>query len=141
MTSDKHPIILFDGVCNLCNGSVNFIIDRDPRQIFRFASLQSPIGQELVTQFGFSPTELSSLILIDGQSAYRRSSAAIRIAARLTFPWNCFWVGLIVPRPIRDFVYDMIAKNRYRWFGKTETCRLPAPDRLHRFLDQPPRSA
>ncbi len=141
MATDKHPIILFDGVCNLCNGSVNFIIDRDPKQVFRFASLQSPLGQEMVTRFGFSPTELSSLILVDGQTAHRRSSAALRIASRLTFPWNCLVVGLIVPRFLRDFVYNVIAKNRYRWFGKTETCRLPTPDRLHRFLDQPQHSA
>jgi predicted DCC family thiol-disulfide oxidoreductase YuxK len=138
MANDQHPIILFDGVCNLCNRSVNFIIDRDPKQLFRFASLQSPLGQQLVTQFGFSPTELSSLILVQGELAYRRSSAALRIASRLTFPWNCLVIGLVIPRPIRDFVYDIIAQNRYRWFGKTEICRLPTPDRLHRFLDQSP---
>ncbi|MBY0585770.1 DCC1-like thiol-disulfide oxidoreductase family protein [bacterium] len=142
MITNSHPLILIDGVCNLCHGAANFIIDHDPQEQFRFASIQSPIGQKVSRHFGFNPDELSSMVLIepDGR-AFCRSSAALRIAGRLTFPWNLIYVGLIIPRPMRDFVYDMIAHRRYRWFGKQETCRLPSPERKSRFLDfSPPES-
>jgi predicted DCC family thiol-disulfide oxidoreductase YuxK len=133
--ASKNPVILFDGVCNLCHGAVNFIIDRDPASTFRFASLQSTTGREEVARHGLDPEELSSLVLIDQGRAYRRSTAALRIARRLRFPWNLAFLGMIVPAPLRDWVYDYIAQRRYRWFGKSETCRLPTPDRAGRFLE------
>lgn len=135
MTDREHPLILIDGVCNLCHGAANFIIDRDPAGIFRFASLQSSIGQKACQKFGFDPAEMNSLILIEDGTPYRRSTAALQIARRLSFPWNLCWVGIVIPRFLRDGLYDIIAQRRYRWFGKTDTCRLPTPERKARFVD------
>lgn len=135
MIQAKQPlIVLFDGVCNLCHGSVNFIIDRDPANVFRFASLQSGIGIKLLEDAGQNPEPVNSIVLIDGEKVHRRSSAALRIAWRLRFPWPLLAVFLLVPRPLRDAVYDFIARNRYRWFGQSDACRLPTPDRASRFL-------
>lgn len=135
MADPRNPTILFDGVCNLCNGSVQFILRRDPQARFRFASLQSEAGQRLVTQQGLDPQVLSSVILIEDGKVYRESTAALRIARHMTGAWKLLRVFVLVPRPIRDAVYRLIARNRYRWFGKSETCWLPTPELRARFLD------
>lgn len=129
------PTILFDGVCNLCNGSVQFILKRDPEARFRFASLQSESGRRLVAENGLDPDVLSSVILLEDGKVYRESAAALRIARHMSGAWKLLRVFVLIPRPIRDALYRMIARNRYRWFGKSETCWLPTPELRARFLD------
>lgn len=132
---DEHPILLFDGVCNLCEASVQFIIKRDPQARFRFAPLQSKTGQELLRQRGLESGELSTMVLLDGGRHYTKSDAALRIARRLSKGWSLLAVAWVVPRPIRDWVYERIAANRYRWFGQKESCLVPTPELRSRFLD------
>lgn len=129
-----HPIVLFDGVCNLCSGSVQFILKRDQEGKFRFASLQSEAGRKLMLEHGLDPDALSSVVVIDEGRAYQESSAALRIARHLPGAWKLLRVFAAVPRPVRDVVYRLIARNRYRWFGKTEACWLPTPELRARFL-------
>lgn len=130
-----HPIILFDGVCNLCNSSVDFVIDRDPEARFRFASLQGEIGRGLLRQHDVAPEAMDSVVLIEEGRVHTRSTAALRIARRLPFPWPLFSIFFILPALLRDFFYDLIARNRYRWFGRRESCRMPTPELQTRFLD------
>jgi predicted DCC family thiol-disulfide oxidoreductase YuxK len=130
-----HPIIFFDGVCNLCNSSVNFIIDRDPRAIFRFASLQSVAARELLKDSDFNPEELDSILLFKEGRVYSKSDAALEISSDLPFPWSLLRFFKILPKIIRDSIYTWIANNRYNWFGKSESCRLPTPELKDRFLD------
>lgn len=127
-------IVLFDGVCNFCNSSVNFIIDRDKNDYFRFTSLQSEEGIKILDHFGLDSTNLTTIILAEDDSYYMKSAAALRIAGRLKFPWNLFKVLLIVPSFIRNPVYDFIARNRYKWFGKSDTCRIPTESERKKFL-------
>lgn len=129
-----HPIVLFDGVCNLCSGSVQFILRRDPAGAFRFASLQSDLGQRLLTERGLDPKALDSVVVVDGDRFYRESDAALRIARDLKGAWKALTVFRVIPRPIRDWAYRLIARNRYSWFGKAETCWLPTPELRGRFL-------
>ncbi len=136
MTS--HPIILFDGVCNLCNASVNFVIDRDPDAVFRFGALQSEEGRQLLAQAGVDEAWLDSIVLVDGEGVHTASDAALRIASRMPFPWSLLRIFRILPRSLRDLVYHWIARNRYRWFGKQEACRIPTPDLRARFIDAAP---
>ena len=138
MTSaaDSHSVILFDGVCNLCTGSVRFVIERDPAKQFRFATLQSAVGERLFAETGFETSDrLGSIVLVDEDGAWQRSTAALRIAGRLSGLWPLLRVFLIVPRPIRDAVYDFIGARRYRWFGRTDECWIPGYDVSDRFLD------
>ncbi|MBI3943231.1 MAG: thiol-disulfide oxidoreductase DCC family protein [Chloroflexi bacterium] len=128
-------MILFDGICNLCTRSVQFILKRDPRSYFRFASLQSPAGQRLLQAYGLPPNLVESVILIEHNRVYGRSDAALRIASHLSGGWPLLRVLLIVPRPIRDAVYSWIANRRYRWFGTAETCLVPSPNMRARFLE------
>lgn len=131
----EHPVLLFDGVCNLCNSSVQFIIDKDPKSKFHFASLQSDIGQELLDRFGANSGSLDSVVLIKNDKVYSRSSAALQALKTLGGGWSLFYAFVIIPKPVRDVVYDWIAKNRYKWFGKKDACWLPTPDLRTRFLD------
>ena len=132
----KHPyLVLFDGVCNLCNGSVLFIVDRDKASRFSFAPLQSPLGQQLCTRFGLPTQHYDSLVLVEHGKVFLRSTSALRIARHLRFPWFLLAAGLLLPRFLRDPFYNLIARNRYRWFGKEESCRIPTPDLRKRFLD------
>ncbi|MCI0472200.1 MAG: DCC1-like thiol-disulfide oxidoreductase family protein, partial [Ignavibacteria bacterium] len=121
----NKAVVLFDGVCNFCNASVNFIIDRDKNDYFRFASLQSEDGIKILYQFGLDSTNLTTLILVEGEKYFVKSSAALRIAGRLKFPWNLFAIFLVIPPFIRNPVYDLIAHNRYKWLGKRDACRIP----------------
>lgn len=130
----SHPVILFDGVCNLCNASVNFVIDRDPDAVFRFGALQSVEGKKLLRDAGVNDTWLDSIVLIDHGHLYTASDAALRIASRMPFPWPAMRIFRIVPRKIRDAVYNWIARNRYRWFGKQDACRIPTPELKARFI-------
>ncbi len=132
-------IILFDGLCNFCEASVNFIIDRDPRGRFKFAPLQSPTGQALLDEFKIDKSAIDSLVLIDGPRAYRKSTAALHIARRLTGLWPVFSVCFAIPEPIRNWAYDFVARNRYKWFGKKDACRMPTAEIRGRFLDEPAR--
>lgn len=122
------PVLLFDGVCNLCTSSVQFIIKRDPKRKFRFASLQSAFGQEVLQQHQLNTQTFDSLVLLDGGKIYQRSTAALRIARQLSGAWSMLFIFMIVPAFIRNAVYDFIARNRYKWFGKKEACWLPTPD-------------
>jgi predicted DCC family thiol-disulfide oxidoreductase YuxK len=129
-----HAVVLFDGVCNLCNASVNFIIDHDPSGYFKLAALQSQEAVPLLQQYDVPADYLGSVLLIEEGTVYRNSDAALRIARRLDGAWPLLYGFIAVPRPIRDAVYRIIAANRYRWFGKRDTCRLPTPELRQRFL-------
>ncbi len=130
----EHPVLLFDGVCNLCNGSVQWVIQHDPEARFRFASLQSEAGQALLHQHNLPTTEMNTVVLIDGEKAYTRSDVPLQIFGKMGGAWPVLAALSIVPRFIRDAVYDWIARNRYRWFGKQEACWLPTPALKERFL-------
>ena len=132
--AESHAVVLFDGVCNLCNGFVQFVIPRDPRGYFRFAALQSPAAARLMAEAGVTPGAADSILLIDGGRAIVRSAAALRIARRLRFPWPLLYALIVVPRPIRDWVYDLVARNRLRWFGQRDQCLVPGPGIRERFL-------
>ena len=129
-----EPIILFDGVCNLCNASVQFVIRHDPQARFKFAALQSATAEKLLQNCAFDRASLDSVILVEDGHVYIESDAALRIARRLGGGWSLLAGFSIVPRPIRDAVYRLIARNRYRWFGKQESCMMPTPDLRARFL-------
>lgn len=130
-----HPVVLFDGVCNLCSRSVQYIIRHDPKGRFRFASLQSEIGRELQERHGFDPNAVNTIVLIEHGKAYAKSDAALRIARCLSGPMRLWWLARFVPRPIRDLVYDWMGRNRYRWFGRREECMVPGQGVRERFLD------
>jgi predicted DCC family thiol-disulfide oxidoreductase YuxK len=129
------PVILFDGVCNLCNRGVRWIIRRDRRAVFRFAALQSAAGRKLLVDAGRTEELPGSMILIDQDGVHERSDAAIRIAAYLGFPWSLAKAARILPRFLRDGLYRWVARNRYRWFGKRDTCTVPEVEVRERFLD------
>ncbi|MBX2962472.1 MAG: DUF393 domain-containing protein [Cyclobacteriaceae bacterium] len=128
-------IVLFDGVCNLCSNSVQFIIKRDPKAQFKFASLQSVYGKEILKRFKLNADVLHSIILVKGDCYFERSDAALFIAKNLSGAWPLFNAFKIVPRFIRDAVYNWVARNRYKWFGMKNECWFPTPDLKNRFLD------
>lgn len=129
-------VILFDGVCNLCTGAVQFVISRDPDKRFRFASLQSPYGQRQLKRFGFSPDAFHSIILIEHGKAYDKSNAALRIARNLSGLWPLFYGFIVFPGFFRDAVYRFIAKHRYKLFGRKNECMIPDAGLRSRFLDE-----
>lgn len=130
-----YPVILFDGVCNLCTGSVRFVIARDSRKQFRFASLQSPVAEQLLGAQGRDGDRLESVVLVVGERTYRKSTAALLIARRLDGLWPLLAALLVIPRPLRDVVYGWIGRRRYRLFGKRDVCWQPQPELAERFLD------
>ncbi|GAB5521541.1 MAG: thiol-disulfide oxidoreductase DCC family protein [Rhodothermales bacterium] len=134
VTTSPHAVVLFDGVCNLCNTSVNYIIDHDPEGYFKVASLQSESAQALLDDYHLPADYLDSLVLVEGGRVYTRSTAALRIARRLQGGVQVLAVLLAIPEPLRDIVYAWVARNRYRWFGQRDTCRLPTPELQSRFL-------
>lgn len=127
-------VVLFDGVCNLCNAAVDFLIARDPRRRFVFGALQSEAARPLLRGAGLEQQQLESMLVIEGGRAYRRSTAALRIARALGGAWPLLYALVLVPPPLRDAVYDWLARRRYRWFGVRETCRIPTPEERVRFL-------
>ena len=130
-------VLLFDGVCKLCNASVRFVIRHDSQRRIKLASVQSPQGQALLAWFGLPTAQFDSVVLIEEGRLSQRSDAFIRLMAQLPAPWR--WLRLLrgVPRPLRDGVYNLIARNRYRLFGRLDVCLLPSPDHQGRFLDDP----
>ena len=121
----ESPIVVFDGMCNLCSSTVDFITARDPANVFTFVPMQSPRGQELLQRHDLSVDLVDTFLLIRNGGALVRSDAAIAIAAELRRPWNMLTVLRHVPRPVRDRVYSLVARNRYKWFGKRATCKIP----------------
>lgn len=130
-------IVLFDGDCNFCDASVQFILNRDSAGNFHYASLQGEAGQEIRNRHRI-PDKVDSIVLIKDGVPYLKSDAAIRIAEGLDGNWRMLRFFRLVPKPLRDFGYDIIANNRYRWFGQKETCKLPTPEERSRFIDQTP---
>ncbi len=138
MTSEpeiQSPVILFDGVCNLCNAAVIFFIKRDKKNVFRFASLQSAFGQSVLQKFHLSANTFNSFILFKNGKVYTRSTAALLVAKELSGGWPLLYAFIIVPRFIRDAVYNLIAKNRYKWFGKKTECWIPSPALQSKFIE------
>ncbi len=130
----EYSIVLFDGVCNFCNASVNFIIRHDKKARFRFAPLQSAIGAELQRQYGLDPNVPNTLVLVEQGRAYTKSTAGLRIARWLRWPWPALYTLIVVPRPVRDLAYDWFARRRYRWFGKKDECMVPTAEVREKFL-------
>ncbi|RDK85187.1 thiol-disulfide oxidoreductase DCC family protein [Marinirhabdus gelatinilytica] len=130
----KHKTILFDGVCNLCNGSVTFVIQRDKKDLFRFAALQEEPGTSLLAKHHIDPSVVDSIVLIDGGKAYTKSTAALRVARHLGGLYPLLYGFMVVPKCIRNWVYDYVAKNRYTWYGKKESCMIPTPELRGKFL-------
>ena len=131
----EATIVLFDGVCNFCNASVNFILQRDPHQVFRFASLQSEAGRQLIEEAGLKDHDLDSMVLIEGDRVSVKSTAALRSARRLPGLWPLTGLLLLIPRAIRDWGYDAFAARRYGWFGKQESCMVPTAEMRSRFIE------
>ena len=127
-------IVLFDGVCNFCNATVNFVIEHDKAGYFKFAPLQSEIGAQLIAKHGIDNVETDSVIVVEDDKAYTHSSAALRIAKRLDGIWSWAYAFVVVPKPIRDLAYRLFAKHRYRLFGKQDACMMPTPEVRARFL-------
>ncbi|MEM1219640.1 MAG: thiol-disulfide oxidoreductase DCC family protein [Bacteroidota bacterium] len=127
-------LLLFDGVCNLCNGFVQFTIPRDPNNNFVFASLQSEVGQQVLERMGYKQEELSTVILIEEGQVYTHSSVALRMVRKFRGAWPLLGSLGIIPKPIRDAIYNWVAANRYRWFGKKDACWIPTPDLRERFI-------
>ena len=134
MTPEDDNIILFDGVCNLCTSSVRFIIRRDREAVFKFLSIQSELGRTLYSAADFDPDDFNTLVLLTGGRTLARSDAALEIVKQFGGVWRLFAVFHMVPRPLRDWVYGVIARNRYRWFGQHDTCMVPTEDIRQRFL-------
>ncbi len=134
-----HPqpdhLVFFDGVCNFCNASINFIMKHDKNGQFRFAPLQSDLAKKKLPHFGIDPGNMETFVLLESEQVYTRSTAALRIARKLNGLWPLLYGLIIVPPFIRNFVYDFVARNRYRWFGKMESCRVPTAEERSRFVD------
>ena len=134
MTQFPDNLVLFDGVCNLCTASVQFIIRHDRAGIFYFAPLQSDIGREICQSRGLDPAAVETFMLISGGRILMRSDAAIEVVSRFGGAWKFVAVLRLIPRVARDWVYSTVARNRYRWFGRTEACMIPTPKVKERFL-------
>ncbi len=134
LSNTTNPIIFFDGVCNLCTGSVQFIIKHDPGHHFRFASLQSKIGQQVLQEFKLPTAEFDSFILLEKGKLYTKSSAALQVTKKLNGAWPGLNAFIIVPPFIRNAIYNLFARNRYKWFGKKEECWVPTVELNNLFL-------
>jgi predicted DCC family thiol-disulfide oxidoreductase YuxK len=130
----ENPVVLFDGVCNLCSGSVQFAIEHDPEATLRFAPLQSEPARELLDAVGLHDYDFDSIVLVEGEKYYTKSEAALRVARLLERPWSLLWALRYVPRVLRDAVYDVVASSRYAVFGKKDRCMVPTPEVRDRFL-------
>ncbi|WP_372632857.1 thiol-disulfide oxidoreductase DCC family protein [Cohnella sp.] len=134
--SQAQPIVLLiDGHCNMCHGLAKFVIRRDKRAIFRFASLQSELGRRLLKEGGMREDTLETFVMVDNGKYFTKSTAALRIGRKLGAPWALAYPSIALPRFVRDRVYDFVARRRYRWFGHSESCLLPTPEMRSRFLD------
>ncbi len=132
---ETPAIVIYDGECSFCDGSVQFILDHDPKGRFRFAASQSEAGRELLVRAGLPPEGVGSIVLIEDGAAYTKTTASLRIARKLRGLSPLAYPLILIPRVVRDLFYDLFAANRYRWFGKLEQCRVPSPEERDRFLD------
>ena len=132
--STSENIVIFDGVCNFCNGAVNFILTRDRRGTFRFSPAQSSAGGELLKKHGLAPDNLDSFLLIHRGKAYTKSDAALVIVRELPGPWKLLYACKVIPKQIRDYLYSLLVKNRYRWFGQRDQCMIPTSDQRQKFI-------
>ena len=132
---NENPVILFDGVCNFCNGTVNFVLKQDRKDVFRFAALQSEAGRRLLEKYKLSTEEFDSFVLLDEGKIYKKSAAALRVMNKLPWFWKEVQLFRVIPTPFRDAIYDFIARNRYKWFGKKDQCMIPTLEIKSRFLD------
>jgi predicted DCC family thiol-disulfide oxidoreductase YuxK len=132
---NENPVILFDGVCNFCNGAINFVLKQDRKSVFRFAPLQSEAGRRLLQQYNLPTEEFESFVLIDQGKVYKKSNAALRVMNKLPWYWKESQIFRVIPTIFRDAIYDFIARNRYKWFGKKDQCMVPTPEMRSRFLD------
>lgn len=128
-------VVIFDGVCNLCARSIGFILDHEADATLRFTPLQSPLGARLMGELGFDPGDARTFVLLAGGKAYVKSDAAIQVARFLRGGWRFLGAIRFIPRPIRDRAYDVVARNRYRWFGRFDACRVPTPELRARFIE------
>lgn len=133
MTEER--IILFDGVCNFCNGAVNFVIKRDKKGLIKFAPLQTEHGRQLLEKYNLPQLDMQSFVFIEKGKAYLRSTAALKVCRYLNALWPLCYGFMIVPRFIRDGIYNWVARNRYKWFGQKDSCMVPSPSIRARFLD------
>ncbi len=135
-SNQSEPIVLLiDGHCNMCHGLAKFVVGRDKRAVFRFASLQSELGRRLLQEGGMPEDALETFVMVDNGKYYTKSTAALRIGRKLGWPWSVAYPAIVVPRFVRDRVYRFVARRRYRWFGRSESCLLPTPDMRSRFLE------
>ncbi len=134
MTQVEEKIVFFDGVCHLCNGSVEFLIRNNPGNSLRYATLQSEFAREKLQQFGKDNQQLESILYLKGDRLFERSSAALALTAELSYPAKALGIFWIIPKFIRDWVYDIIASNRYSWFGKKKECMIPTPEQREKFI-------
>lgn len=130
----NHTVLLFDGECNLCNGTINFILDKDKKGKIKFASLQSETGKQLSQESSVTLRNLSSVVLIHNKQVFTKSDVVVQIGLILGGAWKLLVLTRVIPRPIRNWIYDLIAKNRYKWFGKTNQCKLPSTNISSRFI-------
>jgi predicted DCC family thiol-disulfide oxidoreductase YuxK len=131
---ERKEILLFDGFCNVCHGAVRFILRRERISALHFAPLQSETGKTLLRKYGYPEDYLDGLVLIENQRAHDQSSACLRVAKKLKFPWNLFFIFLLIPKPVRDLFYRIISSLRYGWFGRKDSCSIPQSEDISRFL-------
>lgn len=134
-TIKQKDILLFDGVCNLCNNSINFVIDHDPDGQFKFAALQSEFGQKKLRELNLQADDFDSIVLLSNDQIFIKSTAALKVAKKLTGAWPALYAFIIIPPFVRHAVYNLIAKNRYKIWGKTDQCRVPTPELKQRFIE------
>lgn len=131
----ENPVILFDGVCNLCSSSVQFVVKHDTNNIFLFASLQSEFGKQVQEQFKISSGELETILLLKNKTIYKSSTAVLLVSKELNGVWKFFYALIMLPEAFRNYIYAFVARNRYKWFGKKERCWIPSKEISHRFLN------
>lgn len=137
MTQQQGPILIFDGVCNICSFGVRTILRADRQGLFRYAFGQGPVGRRLKADYGLTEGDLENVALIEDGRAYVKSDAVLRVVRRLPYPWSLLRVFGLLPRSVRNPLYSLVARNRYRWFGKRTACFMPAPEHEKKFLDHP----
>jgi len=129
----NKPVIFFDGVCNLCNASVQFVIKHDKNDQFSFTAIQGELAKEVLPKFKIDPGQLNTILLLEEGKLYTKSSAALRIAKKLDGVWPLLYAFIVIPKLVRDWLYNIIAKNRYNWWGKEESCWVPTPTLKNKF--------
>lgn len=132
--NQHERVIVFDGVCNFCNSFVNFVLERDPQGQFKFGTLQSSPAQQILQHFQLATDDYETFLLIEQGRLFTKSTAALKILKHLGFPWTLLWIFIIIPSSLRDLMYDFVARHRYRWMGKSESCRVPTEEERQRFV-------